>query len=179
MSPRGGTSSVPQRPTKGDTNPQEDDDMKRHKLVAITCAAAVAVAATPLAAAAASSASGPPKPARSHDVTFIKHLTDPGSLAFQGTTGGAARGQLTSQLITQTAPPTNQYEFLRFRWTIAARAHSFTAITDGTLNLITGEVEMDGTVTDGWHKGAEVLEKGQLTDPATYTFTGDIVLLVR
>jgi len=38
---------------------------------------------------------------------------------------------------------------------------------------------MTGTVTDGWHAGAEVLERGQLIDPATYTFTGDIVLLVR
>jgi hypothetical protein len=38
---------------------------------------------------------------------------------------------------------------------------------------------MTGTVDTGWHAGAEVLEKGHLIDPATVSYSGDLVLLVR
>jgi hypothetical protein len=150
--------------------------MRGRKLAVILCTAALA--ATPVAAMA-STANGLPTQARSYDVTFVKHLTDRASFTFGGVTGGAARGQLTSQLIGQTAPATDKYQFIEFRWTVTAGEHSFIAVTAGTLNLTTGEVAMTGTVTDGWHNGADVLEKGELTDPVTETFAGDIVLLVR
>lgn len=94
-------------------------------------------------------------------------------------TAGAIRGRLTSQLIAQTAPPTSEYEFVQFRWTIVGRDRSLVAVTDGTLDTTTGVVAMTGTVTRGWHKGDEVLERGQLIDPATETFAGDLVLLTR
>jgi hypothetical protein len=33
---------------------------------------------------------------------------------------------------------------------------------------------MEGTVTDGWHDGAAVHEEGQLLDPDTFTFAGEL-----
>jgi hypothetical protein len=149
--------------------------MNRRTVVAGTAAAALV--AIPSITYAASPE--PPREAVTQDVTFIKHLVDATAFRFEGTTGGDARGKLTSQLVRQTAPPTNEYQFVEFKWIITARHRSFTAITDGTLDLKTGVVAMTGTVTAGWHRGAEVLEKGQLTDPATSTFVGDIVILDR
>ena len=148
--------------------------MKRTVLASVAAAALVAAPVTAFA-----SATQPPAPAKTEDITFVKHLTDLSSFTFQGNTAGAVHGQLTSQLLRYTAPSTDEYQFVEFRWTVASQGKSFVAITDGTLDTTTGVVAMTGTVTDGWHAGAEVLERGQLIDPATYTFTGDIVLLVR
>lgn len=148
---------------------------KKH---AVALAAAAGLFAAPGVAFAADTAQ-PPPPAKTVDISFIKHLVDPTAFTFQGRTDGAIRGQLTSQLIAQTAPPTSEYEFVEFRWTITSRPRSLVAVTSGTLDTTTGVVAMTGTVTEGWHTGAEVLERGQLIDPATDTFTGDIVLLTR
>ena len=81
------------------------------KRILLAGAAATALLAAPAAAIAAQSQDQPPAPAKTEDITFIKHLTDANTLTFSGTTAGAVRGQLI--------------------------------------------------------------------DPATYTFTGDIVLLIR
>ncbi len=142
-------------------------------------AAAVSTLLAGPAAALAADGPQPPPPAKAIDITFVKHLTDPQTVTFHGTTAGAVRGDLTSQLIGQTAPATTEYEFVEFRWTITSPARSFTAVTTGTLDTTTGVVAMTGTVTNGWNQGAEVLERGQLVDPTTETFTGDLVLLTR
>lgn len=131
------------------------------------------------AAALAAEGPQPQPPAKAVDISFVKHLTDPTAVTFHGTTAGAVRGDLVTQLIAQTAPATNEYEFVEFRWTITSRARSLVAVTTGTLDTTTGVVAMTGTVTEGWNQGAEVLERGQLIDPATETFTGDLVLLSR
>ena len=151
--------------------------MKRTQRVAAALITGVCLMGVPGLAAANSAQ--PPTMARTFDVTFVKHLVDAQTFKFCGQTGGAAPGSLVSQLITQTAPPTSEFEFVEFRWTVSSGRRSFVAVTDGTLDTVTGVVSLTGTVTSGWHKGAEVIERGQLIDPATETFAGDIVLLVR
>ena len=59
-------------------------------------------------------------------------------------------------------------------WIVEAGDHSFTAILKGTLNTMTGKVEMDGTVVEGWLVGAQVHEEGQLVDPLLGRFQGTI-----
>jgi hypothetical protein len=150
--------------------------MKRGLTVA---AALAAVTVAGVGAAAAADTAAAPERAHTYDVTFAKHLTDPATFSFAGVSGGAAAGQLRSQFLQMTAPETPQYEFVQFRWTVDAGPHSFVALTSGTLDRVTGDVDMTGTVDTGWHAGAEVLEKGQLTDPTTVSYSGDLVLLVR
>jgi hypothetical protein len=116
-------------------------------------------------------------------VHFVKHLVDPDAFRFEGTTSGAAPGTLTSQILAETSPETDRFRFLRFRWTVAAPANSsvsdtsFVAETQGTLDKITGEVVMTGTVVSGWKTGTSVLERGRLTDAATFTFEGDLIII--
>ena len=127
--------------------------------------------------------SGPSTPltdtARVH---FVKHLVDPDAFRFEGTTTGPALGTLVSQILAETAPETDRYRFLSFRWSVeapgaSATDTSFVAETHGTLDKTTGEVVMAGTVVSGWNTGMSVIERGQLTDAATFTFEGDLVLI--
>jgi hypothetical protein len=148
---------------------------------AFTAAAAAVVIAAPAVAVAAAvgGASQPPRAATTADITFVKHLVDSSTFTFRGVTSGAVHGRLKSQLLEQTAPATTEYEFVEFRWTIRAAHRSLVAVTDGTLDKNSGVVAMTGTVTHGWRAGSEVLERGQLIDPKTETFAGDVVLLTR
>lgn len=146
---------------------------------AVTVAAALAAATIVGVGAAAAGSASAPEHAHTYDVTFAKHLTDPAAFSFAGVSGGATAGQLHPQFLQMTAPETAQYEFVEFHRTINAGSHSFVATTSGTLDRITGDVDMTGSVDTGWHAGAEVLETGHLTDPATAFYAGDLVLLVR
>jgi hypothetical protein len=110
-------------------------------------------------------------------VHFTKHIVDSLASRFEGTTTGAANGVLVSQILRETAPETAGFRFVMFRWTITASTRSFVAETHGTLDKTTGEVVMAGNVVSGWRAGAVVLEQGQLTDPKTFTYEGDLVLL--
>jgi hypothetical protein len=118
-------------------------------------------------------------------VHFVKHLVDPDTFCFEGTTSGLASGTLISQILAETAPETDRFRFLSFRWTVDATGTSsapdtsFVAETHGTLDKTTGEVVMAGTVVSGWNTGTSVIERGQLTDAATFTFEGDLVLIPR
>lgn len=92
---------------------------------------------------------------------------------------GMVSGDVTGSLMTEltSAHQTGQILHVTFDWIIDAGAQSFTAELEGTLNLKTGAVEMDGTVVEGWLVGARVHEEGQLVDPATGRFQGEIVIL--
>jgi hypothetical protein len=61
-----------------------------------------------------------------------------------------------------------------FDWIIDAGERSFVADLRGTLNTNTGRVVMNGTVVEGWLLGARVHEQGQLVDPETLRFVGQI-----
>lgn len=65
-----------------------------------------------------------------------------------------------------------------FVWEISAHSHSFVAVTDGTLNLQTGAVILDGVVTEGWLVGASVHEEGQLVDASLSRYQGVIELTI-
>lgn len=110
-------------------------------------------------------------------VTFEKHVVDPVNFVFQGTTGGKAKGTLESRLVSLTVD--GPIYHVTFDWIVTAKAKhkSFVARTTGTWDTTTGRVVMDGEVTRGWHRGAPVHEEGQLIDPATLTFAGEIQIL--
>lgn len=93
---------------------------------------------------------------------------------WHGMVSGDVTGNLTTQLTS--AHQTGQILHVTFDWIIDAGAQSFTAKLEGTLNLKTGAVEMDGTVVEGWLVGARVHEEGQLVDPATGRFQGQILI---
>ena len=93
---------------------------------------------------------------------------------WNGTVSGDVEGSLTTQLLSlQPAGPILK---VRFAWIVSAGAHSFTAVLDGTLNTLTGQVEMDGRIVDGWLVGAQVHEQGQLVDPQLSRFQGTIAI---
>lgn len=109
-------------------------------------------------------------------VTFQKHLVDADNLVFQGTAGGRAKGALESRMVPGSLTIAGSVWHFAFDWIVDARSphKSFVARTEGTFDLTTGRVAMEGTVTDGWHDGAAVHEEGQLLDPDTFTFAGEL-----
>jgi len=115
------------------------------------------------------STSGDMSPIR---LQFDKHGGASG--IWNGTVSGDVEGSLTTQLLsaTQAGPILN----VTFAWMVSAGEQSFTAVLKGTLNTLTGQVEMDGTIVEGWLVGAQVHEEGQLVDPAIGRFQGKIVI---
>ena len=91
-----------------------------------------------------------------------------------GTVTGDMEGALTTQLLalTSNGPILN----VSFAWIVSGGEQNFTAVLHGTLNSLTGQVEMDGTIVEGWLAGAQVHEEGQLIDPATGRFQGMIAI---
>lgn len=92
-----------------------------------------------------------------------------------GTVSGDVEGVLTTQLLSawQSGPILH----VTFAWIISAGEQSFVAELKGTLNTLTGRVEMDGTIVEGWLVGAQVHEEGQLVDPNTLRFQGTIEVM--
>jgi hypothetical protein len=130
------------------------------------------VASAALVAASGASAGNAPV-----QVEFVKHVVDPASLVFEGSTGGAVSGSLTSKLVSLDGLSGPVYH-VTFDWIVSAGAESFTARTTGTWNTSTGSVIMNGTVvSDGYLSGAQVHEEGRLVDPDTLTFAGFLRLL--
>jgi hypothetical protein len=133
----------------------------------------LAVASVSLAGGAATADAKRSKPIV---VTFEKHLVDPVNLVFHGTTGGRAKGTLESRMVPGSLTIEGPIWHFAFDWIVDAKARhkSFVARTTGTFDTETALVVMDGVVTDGWHEGAPVHEEGQLLDPATFTFAGEL-----
>ena len=88
-----------------------------------------------------------------------------------GDVTGDLRTELTALQIT------GPIWHVEFNWIIDAGQYSFTAHLKGTLNTLTGQVVMNGTVVDGWLLGAQVHEEGQLVDPNTLRFQGTIQIM--
>jgi hypothetical protein len=132
-----------------------------------------AVASVTVAAGAATAQAEGSKPLV---VTFEKHVVDPENLVFQGTTGGRAKGTLESRMVPGSLTIVGPIWHFTFDWivTATARHKSFIARTTGTFDTGSGRVVMDGHVIDGWREGAAVHEEGQLIDPATFTFAGEL-----
>src|SRR4029079_11497690 len=109
-------------------------------------------------------------------VDWAKQVVDPASFVFEGTTTGAARGQMSSRLVSLDAS-TGPILHVTFDWTVTSGSRSFTARTSGTWNTGTGRVVMNGRVIEGWLLGAQVHEEGQLVDRAKLGFAGFLRLL--
>jgi hypothetical protein len=109
-------------------------------------------------------------------VTFEKHLLDPVKLVFRGKAGGKAKGALESRMVPGSLTIDGAIWHFAFDWIVDAKARhkSFVARTTGTFDTTTGRVVMDGVVTEGWREGSPVHEEGQLLDPATFTFAGEL-----
>jgi hypothetical protein len=133
----------------------------------------VAVVATCLAAAmpqaTSAKATAPQSPVR---LQFDKQGGADG--IWHGTVTGDVNGALTTQLLSlETAGPILK---VSFAWIVDAEDQSFTAVLHGILNTRTGQVQMNGTIVEGWLAGAQVHEAGQLIDPATGRFQGTITI---
>lgn len=135
--------------------------MKHVVLLFVVAAAAIAGGAT---SAAASN-----EPVR---LDFDKSISDPAALVWNGSVSGDVSGALTTKLTDLRV--SGAIWHVRFDWIIDAGSRSFVADLTGTLNTNTGRVVMDGTVAEGWLQGAQVHEEGQLVDPATLRFVGEI-----
>jgi hypothetical protein len=105
-------------------------------------------------------------------ITFDKVLAEEG--VWEGTVTGEVVGDLRTEL--RDVRETGKIWHVEFDWIVTAddEAKSFTARLNGILNNNTGSVVMNGTVIDGWLKGARVHEEGQLTDPVELRFEGTI-----
>jgi hypothetical protein len=130
------------------------------------------VVATTAIAAGATSAAASNEPIR---LGFDKSISDPDAFIWTGTVSGDVSGALTTRLtgLSISGPIWR----VRFEWIIDAGEHSFVADLSGILNTDTGQVVMDGTVVEGWLRGAQVHEEGQLVDPATLHFVGEILIM--
>jgi hypothetical protein len=106
-------------------------------------------------------------------LSFDKTLV--GNGIWEGSVTGDVTGNLRTELTSlQVAGP---IWLVQFNWIIEAGEYSFTAHLNGTLNTLTGQVVMNGTVVDGWLLGAQVHEEGQLVDPNTLRFQGTIQVM--
>lgn len=153
---------------------------RRTTIAATTGLAAALVLSVPLIAHAGTAAADAATDRHDHAgyaarVHFVKHLVDPATFVFEGTTSGAAHGTLRSNLLTQIGS-SGDYSIVSFRWTVTARKHSFVAQTIGTINNATGAVSMSGSIVSGWNTGAKVLELGQ--GDGAGNFEGDLIVLL-
>jgi len=137
--------------------------MKHLVLLLVVAAAAIAAGAT--------NATASNEPVR---LDFTKSISDPAGV-WTGSVSGDVSGGLTTRLTElRIAGP---IWHVRFDWIISAGPRSFVADLTGTLNNATGQVVMKGTVVEGWLLGAQVHEVGQLTDPDTLSFAGEIRIM--
>lgn len=138
------------------------------RVFVIAMLATFALAMFPQAASA--SASGDLSPVQ---LQFDKQGSANG--IWSGTVSGDVEGTLTTQLLS--LEPAGPILKVSFAWIVDAGDQSFTAVLDGTLNTLTGQVEMDGTIAEGWLAGAQVHEEGQMVDAATGRFQGTIMII--
>ena len=139
----------------------------------------ILVAAAAIAATAGTTSAGATEGHHGIVITFQKHMVDPSGI-FQGSTGGAVKGELESRLVPGSLTIAGELWTFEFDWTVTADApaKSFTAHASGTMiGAVAGSpVVMDGVVTSGWHQGAALHMQGQLVDPTTFTITGTLTI---
>jgi len=107
-------------------------------------------------------------------LTFAKSDPD-GNYVWNGTVGGDLNGDLETVLLGFSA--SSKILNVEFDWIVSAGENSFTARMSGILDTETGKVVMNGTIIDGWLKGAQVHEEGQLVDLDSSGFAGTIRIM--
>jgi hypothetical protein len=134
---------------------------KRHGRRAVA-AASIAPLLLLAGAGAAAATSGP--------LTWTFDKCAVSATAWEGTTSGL--GQTTGLRTDLTsARQSGQILHVTFDWNVQG---VFVASLEGTLNLGTGAVVMNGTVASGDLEGSRVHEEGQLYDAARGCFAGTV-----
>ena len=97
-----------------------------------------------------------------------------GDFVWNGRVRGGITGQLETRLLD--AQQDGDILYVVFEWDVDSirPRRSFVATLEGTLNLVTGAVVMDGVVTEGYLLGAQVHEEGQLINAENSRFKGTI-----
>lgn len=112
-------------------------------------------------------------------INFDKSLVSTSPVfTWEGTVSGDVNGALRTEL--RSLKVTGAVWQVEFDFIISAGSDSFTTRLNGILNTKTGQVVMNGIVTDAENEdliGTQVHEEGQLVDPATSRFIGTIVVM--
>ena len=104
-------------------------------------------------------------------------LCDPafGELAtWQGTVGWEIRGNVRARLQGVPLMLGGESVPVRLEWVVNAGGHSFTAPLEGSLNIKTGKLELNGTVIEGFRAGERAQVMGKLVDLRTLSFRGEM-----
>jgi len=107
--------------------------------------------------------------------TGLREIDPDGNYVWNGTVGGDLNGDLETVLLGFSA--SSKILNVEFDWIVSAGENSFTARMSGILDTETGKVVMNGTIIDGWLKGAQVHEEGQLVDLDSSGFAGTIRIM--
>jgi hypothetical protein len=94
---------------------------------------------------------------------------------WNGAVSGDVSGTLETRLLS--ARPTGQILQVEFDWIVDAGPQSFTARLSGILDTQSGAVTMNGTIIEGYLKGTQVHEEGQMVDAANSGFVGTIRIM--
>ena len=112
------------------------------------------------------------------DVSLIgPSLCDPafGELAtWQGAVGRDIEGEVRVRLRGLPLMLGGEAVPVRFDWVVNAGAFSFTARLEGSWNIKTGKLEMNGTVIEGFRAGERARVKGKLVDLRNLRFRGEM-----
>jgi len=104
-------------------------------------------------------------------------LCDPafGEMAtWQGTVGWEIRGNVRARLQGLPLMIGGDNVPVRLNWVVTAGASSFTVPLEGSWNIKTGKLEMDGTVTEGFRRGERARLQGKLFDLRNLRFKGEM-----
>ena len=90
--------------------------------------------------------------------------------------GTAGDGGTIAMWVYDSSYPGNVQQFTA-RVELSLGGNSLTAILKGRFNFSTARVVLNGVVTDGWLKGAQIHEESQLTGFDPLTFAGTVQLM--
>jgi len=104
-------------------------------------------------------------------------LCDPafGELAtWQGTVGKDLHGDVRARLRGLPLTLGGEVVPVQFDWVVTAGGLSFKARLDGSWNIQTGKLDMNGDITEGIHAGERARVKGKLVDLRDLRFKGEM-----
>ena len=135
-------------------------------LAATTCAVAI-----PASAGAASARA---------EIEFEKTFDPAATIAngaptWRGTASGDAVGTVESKLLAFSE--TGTVSQLDAEWTVTAGQRSFKARVSGIYNSSSQIIVLNGVVTEGWMKGAQIHERGVRPDPNVSQYIGTLTLV--
>ncbi|HUP14781.1 MAG TPA: hypothetical protein VM848_01820 [Acidimicrobiia bacterium] len=104
-------------------------------------------------------------------IPFEKHAVGPGH--YVGTAGDDG----TIEMFVYDSSVTGDVQHFTATVLLSVPEGSLTAILDGRFSFNTGRVVLNGSVVEGWLKGARVHEESQLVGLDPLTFVGTVQLM--